>query len=102
MLDLIIFFTIAGIYIASSNELSVTTSFEQRGEHLVIITQVENKSNTPKKKALNIYVQDVSGNKRFVDMFDVKIKAGEIGERQTSTRINEIGPAPHKVVTEWK
>lgn len=80
----------------------VVTSLDYRGEYLVVTTKLKNEKSYPIKQKLELSVTDSTGKKYFVDMVNVELNAGETGKSESSKKLSEVGPPPHKVVTEWK
>lgn len=83
-------------------DIKITTSMERRGNYLVITTRAKNEKSYPVKEKLGVYVIDSTGGKHFIDQVYIELNNGETGNAESSKKIDDIGPPPYKVVTEWK
>lgn len=89
----------------SSNSLSsipVLTSIQKSSDFYIITTKVRNNKSYPINEKLNVYIEDSTGSKKFVDMVYVELGAGELGTVDSKINTSNAGPPPHRVITEWK
>jgi hypothetical protein len=84
------------------SSIPVSTTIQKSGEFYVITTKVRNNKSYSINEKLNVYVEDSTGSRKFVDMIYVELGAGELGTVESKIKTTDAGPPPHDVITEWK